>query len=96
MVPDNSWRRPRLYFLPVFVQHLSLTLENFSGTVKIAGIEEKNLRFADDIDLLAGSREELADLTSRLDSTAKKYGMEISAGKVRRWLHQELPQKDPR
>ena len=29
-------------------------------------------------DLLVGSRSELSDLTKRLDSTAKKYGMEIS------------------
>ena len=66
----------------VFLEEImTVTLENFSGTVKIAGREVKNLRFANDIDLLAGSREELADLTSKLDSTAKKYGTEISAEK---------------
>ena len=60
---------------------LTVTFENFSGTVKIAGREVTNLRFADDIDLLGGSREELADLTTRLDTAARKYGMEISAEK---------------
>ena len=60
---------------------MTATLDNFSGTVKIAGREVKNLRFADDIDLLGGSREELADLTTRLDTAARKYGMEISVEK---------------
>ena len=35
-----------------------------------------NLRFADDIDLLGGSEEEL---TERLQKTAAGYGMEISS-----------------
>ena len=56
-------------------------LENFSGTVKISGRQITNLRFADDIDLIAGSTAELAELTSRLDKAASKYGMEISAAK---------------
>ena len=38
-----------------------------------------NLRFADDIDSLAGEEEELANLVKRLD---KAYGMEISAKKT--------------
>ena len=38
-----------------------------------------NLRFADDIDLLGGSEDELQQLTERLDETAAGYGMEISA-----------------
>ena len=66
----------------IFLEEImTATLENFSGTVKIAGREVTTLRFADDIDLLAGSREELAGLASRLDSTVQKYGMEISAEK---------------
>ena len=80
VVGQGSTLSPCLF--NIFLEEImTATLENFSGTVKIAGREATNLRFADDIDLLAGSREELADLTSRLDSTAKKYGMEISAEK---------------
>ena len=74
---------------------MTATLENFSRTVKIAGREVTNLRFADDIDLLAGSREELADLTSRLDSTVNNMAWKSVLRKVRRWLHQELPLKGP-
>ena len=36
-----------------------------------------NLRFADDIDGLAGEEEELANLVERLDKASTAYGMEI-------------------
>jgi len=41
----------------------------------------KNLRFADGIDLIAGSMKELAELTERLDKSASAFEMEISAEK---------------
>ena len=41
-----------------------------------------NLRFADDIDGLAGE-EELAKLFERLDKDSSAYGMEISAEKTK-------------
>ena len=64
--------------LKQFIRH---ALDGFEGTIKVRGRTITNLRFAYDIDLLAGSRSELADLTKRLDSTAKKDGMEISGEK---------------
>ena len=48
------------------------------GTVRIGGRAISNLRFADDIDGLAG-KEELAKLVQRLDKASTAYGMEISA-----------------
>ena len=42
-----------------------------------------NLRFADDIDGLAGEEEELAKFVERLDKALKAYGMEISAEKAK-------------
>ena len=42
-----------------------------------------NLRFADDIDGLAGEEEELAKLVERLDKAFTAYGMEISAEKTK-------------
>ena len=42
-----------------------------------------NLRFADDIDGLAGDEEELANLIERLDKASTAYGMEISAEKTK-------------
>ena len=42
-----------------------------------------NLRFADDIDCLAGEEEELAKLVERLDKASTAYGMVISAVKTK-------------
>ena len=56
-------------------------LHNFNGTTSINGREISNLRFADDIDLIAGTEEELQELTTTLERRARAYGMEISAEK---------------
>ena len=42
-----------------------------------------DLRFADDIDGLAGEEEELANLVERHDKASTAYGMEISAEKTK-------------
>ena len=42
-----------------------------------------NLRFADDIDGLAGEKEELAKCVERRDKAFTAYGMEISAEKTK-------------
>ena len=53
------------------------------GTVSIGGRTITNLRFADDIDGLAGEEEELAKLVERLNKATTAYGMEISAEKTK-------------
>ena len=53
-----------------------------AGTVSIGGRTITNLRFADDIDGLAGEEEELAKLIERLDKASTACGMEISAEKT--------------
>ncbi|XP_072016924.1 uncharacterized protein [Amphiura filiformis] len=58
-------------------------LENHEGTVNIGGRAVSNLRFADDIDGLAGSEEELKSLINNLHQTSLRYGMEISAEKTK-------------
>ena len=45
-------------------------LHNFNGMVSISGREISNLRFADDIDLIAGIEEELQELTTTLERRA--------------------------
>ena len=45
-------------------------LEDHEGTVSIGGRTITNLRFADDIDGLAGEEEELANLVERLDKAS--------------------------
>ena len=58
-------------------------LEDHEGTVSTGGRTIINLRFADNIDGLAGEEEELANLVERLDKASTAYGMEISAEKTK-------------
>ena len=58
-------------------------LEDHEGTVSIGGRTITNLRFADNIDRLAGEEEDLAKLAERLDKTFTAYTMEISAEKTK-------------
>ena len=58
-------------------------LEDHEDTVSIGGRTIINLRFADDIDDLAGEEEELANLVERLDKASTAYGMEISGEKTK-------------
>ena len=52
----------------VFLERIMTdALEDLEGTVGIGGRTISNLRFADDIDGLAGEEEELANLVERLD-----------------------------
>ena len=65
------------------LEHISGKDHDREGTVSIAGRTITNLRFADDIDGLAGEEEELAKLVERLDKASTAYGMEISAEKTK-------------
>ncbi|KAI0221682.1 hypothetical protein LSAT2_027035 [Lamellibrachia satsuma] len=58
-------------------------LENHQGTVSSGGRTITNLRFADDIDGLAGDEQELVNLVEHLEKTSSSYGMEISAEKTK-------------
>ena len=60
-------------------------LGDHEGTVSIGlgGRTIIDLRFADDIDGLAGEEEELANLVERLDKASTAHGMEISAEKTK-------------
>ena len=70
--------------LNIFLERIMTdTLEDHEGTVSIGGRTITNLRFADDIDGLAGEEEELATLVECLDKASTAYGMEISAEKTK-------------
>ena len=58
-------------------------IEDHEGTVSIGGRTITNLRFADDIDGLAGEEEELAKLVECLDKASTDCDMEISAEKTK-------------
>ena len=68
----------------IFLERImSDALDEHQSTVSIGGRTVSNLRFADDIDGLAGSQAELAELIRRLDQSCSAYGMEISAEKTK-------------
>ena len=58
-------------------------LKDHEGTASAWGRTITNLRFADDIDGLAGEEEELANLVEHLYKASTAYGMEISAEKTK-------------
>ena len=51
------------------------------STISIGGRNLSNIRFADDIDLIAGSNDELQTLTNKLSNNASRYGMQNSVEK---------------
>ena len=51
--------------------------------VKLNGRLVDNLRFADDIDLLADLKESLQDLTNSVDKSSKRMGLKINAEKTK-------------
>ena len=71
-------------FFNIFLERIMTdALENHEGTVSIGGRTITNLRFAHDINGLAGDEEELANLIECLDKAFTAYGMEISAEKTK-------------
>ncbi|CAH1250101.1 Hypp8767 [Branchiostoma lanceolatum] len=57
------------------------TLQDHHTSISIGGRRICNLRFADDIDLLAGTNTELQDLTDKLTQSTGSFGMEVSTEK---------------
>ena len=71
-----------LTFFNIFLERIMTdALEDHEGTVSIGGRTITGLRFANDVNGLAGEEEEMAKLVQRLDKT---YHMEISAEKSKR------------
>ena len=57
-------------------------LDNYRGTIKIAGRLLTNLRYADDTVLLAGSSEELQELLQRVQNKSEEYGLFLNVKKT--------------
>ena len=58
-------------------------LEEAQAGVKIAGRNTNNLRFADDITLMAESEEELNSLLMRVKEESEKAGLKLSIQKIK-------------
>jgi len=66
----------------IFLENIMTeTLQNHHTSISIGGRPLCNLRFADDIDLMGGSKQELQNLTDRLSDRVSAYGMEVSTKK---------------
>ena len=77
------WRcLPRISLAVSVTAVLKVIIEDHEGTVSTGCRTITNLRFADDIDGLAGEEEELAKVVECLDKASTAYGMEISAEKT--------------
>ena len=70
--------------LNIFLERITTNaLEDHESTVSTRGRTITNLRFADDIDGLAGEEEQLSKLVERLDKAFTANGMDISAEKTK-------------
>ena len=58
-------------------------LDGFEGGIRIGGRRISNLRYADDIVLLACTEAELQDLVNRLDQASRIYGLLINIEKTK-------------
>ena len=59
------------------------TLDGFQGGLQIGGRMTTNLRYADDIILLATSEAELQELVDRLDRVSRKCSLLINVYKTK-------------
>ena len=58
-------------------------LEEAQGTIKIAGRNINNLRYADDTTLMAESKEELKSLCMKLKQESEKFGLKLNIQKTK-------------
>ena len=70
---------------------MQLSLDEFQSGVSIGGRRVCNLRFADDIDLIATGEDELQELTTRLAVTVEQFGMEINTDKSKVLVNSRQP-----
>ena len=59
------------------------TFHDHHTSISIGGRPTRNLRFADDIDLVVGNNGKPQNLIDRLVDRATAYGMEVSTGKIK-------------
>ena len=58
-------------------------LDGFVGTVKVSGRTISNLRYADDVVLIASSMDELQDLVNRVIDSSLKFGLALKSSKTK-------------
>ena len=75
----------------IFLEKIMLDFViNQPSSISIGGRKFNNLRFADDIDLIADSESELQTITDALEQTSTEYGMEINHDKCKMLVNGEV------
>ena len=80
----------RKIFEILFLEEIIAVQDEDISTISISNRNLSNLRFADDIDLIAGSKDELQTLTNKLSNSASRYGMQISAEKSKLMINSNV------
>src|SRR5688572_28783458 len=62
---------------------MDIALPDTEIGVRISGEKVSNLRFADDIDLMAESEDQLQELTNRVYESSKRFGLKINGEKTK-------------
>ena len=62
-------------------------LDEAQAGIKIVGRNINNLRYADDITLLAESEEELKSLLMKVKEESEKVGLKLNIQKTKIWSH---------
>ena len=62
---------------------MRIALEGFGGGLRIGGRIINNLRYADDIVLIATSPEELQEIVNRVEKAAEQFNLKINVGKTK-------------
>ena len=73
----GMWQGCLLYpvLFNLFLEEIMAVIQDeYISTISIDGRNLSNLKFADDIDLIAGSNDELKILTNNLLNSASRYG----------------------
>ena len=68
-------------------------VHDFSGTISINCREISNLRFANYINIIAGTEEKLQEFTTALERRAHAYGTEINAEKSKIMINSKIEQR---
>ena len=69
----------------MYMQSSLSKMDASQARIKIAGRNINNLRFADDITLMAESEEELKNLLMRVKEESEKAGLKLNIQKLRPW-----------
>jgi len=83
LVRNDGWRVAGLHLVATSIQHLAgivvaLALHGCGVGTSISGINIPELRFADDMSLLAESEHYLQDLVDHLHAASSRFGLKVS------------------